>query len=357
MSFKYPSPVPGIRKRVRQVSAALRVMVVAAVVVLAACTDHFRTPVSMPADRIVTNGYFAVPVRGTPREARQGALLAFPYRDWLPVGPVRHVVLALHGFDDSRDAWATIGPVLARHGVALFAPDQQGFGLAPQRGYWVGAPTLVRDAQSMVATLHRRFPNVPLTVAGESMGGAVGILLAAKGDPEVSSYVLVSPAVWGGSAMSWPVRWSAAMLGAIVPWLRLTGRQAHILESDDRSALRRLAADPLTIHATRLATVAGIVRMMGAAQADCARFHAAHALVMYGGHDQIIPKAAMATCWRSIPGADGIVLAYYPQDYHLMLIDRQRKAPIDDIVSFILHPNRALPSPAVADARDFLARR
>ncbi len=306
MTFRFGTSAPFVHSCWRRANRSVwAISVAAAVILLAACTDHFPTPASTAAHKITTNGCFRVPIGQGRHHPTQGTSIRLPYRDWLPDGPASHVVLALHGFDDSRDAWATIGPVLARHGVAVFAPDQRGFGLSPERGDWAGSSEMVADARSMVATLHRRFPAVPLTVAGESMGGAVSILLAAKGDPYVSSYVLVSPAVWGGSAMAAPARWAAAALGAVVPWLRLTGRQAHVLESDDRAALRRLSEDPLTIHATRLGTVAGIVRMMGAAQADCARFHPAHALVMYGGHDQVIPKAAMAACWRSIPAGGG----------------------------------------------------
>ncbi|MBW4051548.1 MAG: alpha/beta hydrolase [Proteobacteria bacterium] len=328
----------------------MSVTAVAALTLLAAaCTNHSRTPVPTSPHDTAPSGYFRVPAG-----RRDGIRL--PYRDWLPSGPVRHVVLALHGFDDSRDAWRTLGPVLARHGVAVFAPDQQGFGLSPGRGHWAGSETMVADARSIVTILRRRFPTVPLTVAGESMGGAVAILLAAQGDPHVFSYVLVSPAVWGGRAMAAPERWTVAALGALVPWLRLTGRQAGIEESDDRAALRRLSADPLTIHATRLGTVAGIVRMMGAAQAGCSKLHPAHALVMYGGNDQIISKRAMAACWRRIPADPGVVLAYYPRSYHLMLIDHQRNVPIDDIVSFVANPERPLPSQASGSARRFLAR-
>ncbi len=38
------------------------------------------------------------------------------------------VVLALHGMNDSRDAWEYPGPDSPPHGVAVFAPDQRGFG-------------------------------------------------------------------------------------------------------------------------------------------------------------------------------------------------------------------------------------
>ena len=50
------------------------------------------------------------------------------------------VVLALHGMNDSRDAWEYPAPDFAAHGVAVFAPDQRGFGET------VGPRLLARDA-------------------------------------------------------------------------------------------------------------------------------------------------------------------------------------------------------------------
>ena len=66
-----------------------------------------------------------------------------PFRAWLPQGAAERepaaVVLALHGFNDSRDAWELPGPAFAAAGVAVFAPDQRGFGATAARGLWPGA--------------------------------------------------------------------------------------------------------------------------------------------------------------------------------------------------------------------------
>src|SRR5690348_9841856 len=56
-----------------------------------------------------------------------------PLRVWLPSGPVKAVVLALHGFNDYSNAFATPGEALAWRGIATYAYDQRGFGKAPLR--------------------------------------------------------------------------------------------------------------------------------------------------------------------------------------------------------------------------------
>jgi alpha-beta hydrolase superfamily lysophospholipase len=312
---------------------------------LVGCTATLRILRATASYPIVTDGYFTLQSDGR-----------LPYRDWLPNGQPRAIVLALHGFNDSRNAWALIAPEFTRAGIAIFAPDQRGFGAAPDRGFWPGTSRLVGDARQIVALLHRRYHGLPLTLMGESMGAAIGLLVGAEGDRSVTSYVLVSPAVWGGPAMSWPLRLSLAVGETFIPWVRLTGKQAHVLASDNIPALIALSKDPLTIHATRISTVAGLVRMMGRAQHACRLFDPAHALILYGGHDQLIPKAAMARCWRHLPASPGIRLAYYPADYHLMLLDHQRRIPASDIIHFILHPDRPLLSDAGTNAMIFMAQ-
>jgi acylglycerol lipase len=317
-------------------------LMVLIVFALTGCSGPFRLPVASGAHPIVTDGYFTL---------HDGARL--PYRDWLPQSRPRAVVLALHGFNDSRDAWAGIAPLMTARGIALFAQDQRGFGLAPQRGYWPGGNRLVDDARQMAATLHARYPGVPLTVMGGSMGGAVALVLGAQGDAAVSSYVLIAPAVWGGKAMAWRLRASLTVADTFVPGLRLTGRQAAVRASDNTPALIAFSNDPLTIHATRIATLAGLTRLMARAQADCARFAPANALILYGGHDQLIPKTAMAACWHALPRGR---IAYYPHDYHLMLLDHERATPSRDIIGFILHPRRPLHSDAATNAMIFSAQ-
>jgi hypothetical protein len=51
-----------------------------------------------------------------------------PYRAWLPDKDPTAVVLALHGMNDSRDAWEYPAPDFTTAGIALYSPDLRGFG-------------------------------------------------------------------------------------------------------------------------------------------------------------------------------------------------------------------------------------
>jgi len=287
---------------------------------------------------------------------RDGALL--PYRCWLPRGgPLRGLILALHGFNDSRDAWEVPAAQFTAAGYALYAPDQRGFGATPERGLWPGVPRLVADASESAWHVRALHPGVPLVLMGESMGGAVLMCLATgPWAPMEARYVLVSPAVWGRADMNVVYR-SSLWLGAkLAPGLALTGAPVSVTASDNASAIIRLSRDPLTIHATRLGTLRGLVDLMDAALASAARFRAP-GLFLYGGRDELVPKAATADMWRRLPAGPAITLAYYPDDYHLMLRDLHRAVPIDDIRGWMSAPSSPLPSAADRAALAWLANR
>ncbi len=267
------------------------------------------------------------------------------------------MVLALHGYTDSRDGWQMLAEVLNPQGIAIYAPDQSSFGATANRGHWPGTDTLVDEARDMAVQLRRQYPDTKLVVMGESMGGAIGILLGAlPNPPPVDAYVLSAPAVWGGKALNPALRASMRIASLAAPYKRVTGGSAHVMASDNIAALIAFGEDPLTILAPRVDSVAGLVKLMGQAQAACQHFNQP-ALFLYGGHDELVPPTSMQSCWLALPQAalssGKIILAFYPPDYHLIERDLERATPDSDIASFIL--NGETTSAAPSESTIFLA--
>jgi alpha-beta hydrolase superfamily lysophospholipase len=316
--------------------------------VLGGCAEHLVPPGPAVEAPHVSEQAFVMP---------DGTRL--PYRVWLPEeAPADDapwaVVLALHGMNDSRDAWEYPAPQLAGAGVAVFAPDQRGFGDTVVRGYWPGTTALVDDAREMARLLRQRYPSSKLFLMGESMGAAVLMCLATSPDPpKTDGYILIAPAVWGRAEMNVFLRTSLWLVANLIPGFKVTGGIARRVASDNREAIRRLSQDPLTIHETRFDTIRGLVNLMDAALAAAPRFRAP-ALFLYGGRDQLIPDKATAATWRELP--PGPVRAFYPAGYHLLLRDHEREIPIDDIVSWMRHPDSVLPSGGDLAATTWLAR-
>jgi alpha-beta hydrolase superfamily lysophospholipase len=302
----------------------------------------FGTPKPTPDFPIVTSGIFVLP---------DGARL--PYRLYPAQGPTRAVLLALHGYTDSRDAFVLLAKVLNPAGITLYAPDQSSFGATANRGHWPGTPTLVEEARDMAVQLRQQYPAQNLFILGESMGGAIGLLLGASPNPPpVNGYILSAPAVWGGSALNPAYHAVLDVAATLIPAKRLTGQAVRVKASDNRAALLAFGEDPLTLHAPSIADLAGLVALMGEAQAACANFRSP-ALILYDGHDQLIPAEAMRRCWDAIPQNAPVVLAYYQPDYHLIERDLERATPNADILAYI--QGNTLPSAAPSQATVFLS--
>ena len=274
-----------------------------------------------------------------------------PLRRWLPDGPARAVILALHGFNDYSNAFADPGEAWAKEGIATYAYDQRGFGAAPERGFWPGRAALAADAATAAQVLRRLYPHVPLYLLGESMGGAVAVVAATAESgtpvPDVDGIILTAPAVWGRATMDLLPKLALWVAVRVAPGLTLTGRGLEKKPSDNIAMLRALSRDPLVIKETRVDTIYGLVGLMDAALASAPRLDAP-LLLMYGAKDEIVPKAPIRLLVGGLPPEcrRQTRLAWYEDGYHMLLRDLEGPAVVADIASWVLAPDAPLPSGA-----------
>ncbi len=263
-----------------------------------------------------------------------------------PDGTLRAIVLALHGFNDYRNAFHGPAALLARHGILTVAYDQRGFGATAQRGLWAGARRMRQDARVMTRLLCARYPGVPLYLLGESMGGAVVIELLQQPLPDcVAGAILAAPAVWGWQTMPWWQTLALRIAVHVAPAATLTGQGLHIRASDNLEMLRALGRDPLVIKATRIDTLYGLTNLMDAAFRDGSHLPVP-VLLLYGAHDEIIPAAAMCRFRKRFfaAGRDDHSMMLYPHGYHMLLRDLDAGVVLQDVVAWIHDRHRPLPS-------------
>jgi len=258
---------------------------------------------------------------------------------WPARGETRAAILALHGFGDT----AALGfDDAARHwagrGIAVYAPDQRGFGRNPSRRAWPGPEALEADAIRLARLVRARNPGVPLIVLGHSMGG--GVALAAAEGLGADGLVLVGPAIAGGDRLNPALRAGAWTLAAVLPDRRWTGEGiVRIRPTDNPEAIRRALADPGHFGDPSSRELWGLVRVMDRAAA-AAPAVATPTLTLMGAHDEVLRPEAVRAVHDRIPGRAGYV--EYPEGWHWLLRDLQAATVWQDVADFAL----GLPAPA-----------
>jgi len=310
---------------------AARLAIVALLIASAACT-----PVQQPYSANHANEPV---IEANLFHASDGATL--PYRSWLPKHP-QAVVVALHGMNDYSNAFAGPGEFLQARGIAVYAYDQRGFGQAPQAGIWGNNDNLKNDLKQFVIAVKKRHPALPVYILGESMGGAVTMAALADDDfPNVAGVILSAPAVWGGDSMNPLFRGVLWTMAHIAPSHVMTGSDLKILASDNIPMLIALGKDPLVIKETRTDAIYGLVGMMDAAYNATPNVKP-DVLLLYGANDQVIPQDPIETVLARF--SHPITFAHYPKGYHMLLRDLQSELVLNDIASWISHPEQLLPS-------------
>jgi acylglycerol lipase len=277
--------------------------------------------------------------------ADDGAVL--PLRAWLPEGPPRAVILALHGFNDYSKAFEDPAIEWRKAGIATFAYDQRGFGAAPYRGRWAGGDRMERDAVLAARLLRERYSDTPLYLLGESMGAAIALGVATGDEPPpLTGLILAAPAVRGRAALGPLASSTLWFFGHTLPWYKLTGEGLNIQPSDNLQALQELFDDPMVIKATRIDAIYGLVDLMDAAAAAAPKL-TMPTLVLYGAHEEVVSVEAARAFVGSLPKPPAPVrVAVYAEGYHLLFRDREAETVIGDVAAWIQAPGEPLPSGA-----------
>ncbi len=152
------------------------------------------------------------------------------------------LIVLVHGLGGSRSNWVSVIDDFVPHGRVV-VPDLIGFGSTKLHG----RSSAVNHQVSMIARLIRHFENGPAIVIGNSMGGLITLLTAARHPDVVDRFVLVDAALPTAEARITPataMRLGLPLLPGIGPRIfdRLTKGKSPERSVDD--LMRLLMGDP-----------------------------------------------------------------------------------------------------------------
>ncbi len=118
-----------------------------------------------------------------------------PLSFWRPVrGRARAAMLCIHGLGLHRGTFAQFATAMANRDVAVYAVDVRGFGTWYQNGQpKLDFPASLLDVTKTLKDIRAQYPDAPIFLLGESMGGAVALQAAAQNADMVAGLISSVP--------------------------------------------------------------------------------------------------------------------------------------------------------------------
>lgn len=235
----------------------------------------------------------------SPLTARDGTHLVV--MDWpLDKGPVRGVVLIVHGLGEHAWRYDALALELNSWGFAVRAYDQYGHGESMgQRGALPGDDRLLQDLAEVVDESRARMHDeTPLIVLGHSMGGLVAARFVSLGMRRLDALVLSSPVLDPG--LNTFQKLLLAVLPPLAPNLRVGNGLNPDFISHDPQVVARYKADPL-VHDRISARLAAFIAHGGPATIACAPQWTLPTLLLFAGDDKLVNPAGSRAFSRAAP--------------------------------------------------------
>jgi acylglycerol lipase len=118
--------------------------------------------------------------------------------EWTPARPLpgKPVALFLHGIGMHGEPYRSIAAGFTSRGIPFVVPDLRGHGRsAGTRGELAPPDVLRADIGAVMAWIHKRYPDAPVVLLGDSMGGVIAVDYAWRGEQRLAGLALIVPAL------------------------------------------------------------------------------------------------------------------------------------------------------------------
>lgn len=276
--------------------------------------------------------------------------LHIPVYEWMPRdGNPKGMVLAIHGLTLHGGRYSLLGKFTATNGYYLVAPDLRGYGKCRQDNTHkycddsgdcrkkINYEKSAQDVGALVVWMKKKYPELPLTILGESLGATMALQVAANKPDLISGVVLSSPAARVNALMYvYPENVAEGLLGVLRPngKVKLNGFMKKLVSCNPKVG-EELIKDPLVakeLTVGELVVSDGYVHKTLKFAKEIKK--GTPVLILAASKDHCVQPAAVTKITESIQSANQTIRWLDHLDHLLLESDFIRAATVDSLIDW-----------------------
>ncbi len=244
------------------------------------------------------------------------------------------VIVILHGLTEHSGCYTRVSRIIASHNYAVSLFDIRGHGKSDGPLVFIDSfDDYLDDLSVFFDLVKKRFPQKPLFLLGQGMGGLISSLYIIEKKPEARGLILSAPALSIKEVMPWFLKkifWAFGILFPRWPLLKINPDSL----SKNREGLQELDRDPLVYHGKIYnRTWLEMIRASKSVKERCREIKVP-VLILQGREDKITGFEAGQELYAKIGSTDKN-LKLYDGLSHLLLLETEDKRVVKAIIQWM----------------------
>ncbi|XP_050230134.1 caffeoylshikimate esterase [Mercurialis annua] len=268
-------------------------------------------------------------------------------RSWLPLppSPPRGIICMVHGYgNDISWTFQSTAIFLAQNGFACFAVDIEGHGRSQGlKAYVPNVNLVVQDCTSFFKSIKNSDPQInglPSFLYGESMGGAICLLIHLENPNDFTGAILAAPMCKISDKIKprWPIPQVLTLIAKFLPTLPIVPTPDVLSKSIKVEEKKRIGEmNPMRYREKpRLGTVVELLRVTEYLAGKLGEIRVPF-IVLHGSDDEVTDPAVSRALYEEAKSSDKTIKIYEGMMHSLLFGETDENIEIvrGDIISWL----------------------
>ncbi len=232
------------------------------------------------------------------------------YQGWLPDGPVKAVLVIVHGLAEHSGRYLNLVNHFVPLGYAVYGLDHLGHGKSEgPRVYLDRFQDYTITLKAFLALIRGWQPDKAIFLVGHSLGGLIGACYLLDHQADLTGAVLSGPAIKIPDKITPAIIFIGKILSALMPRFGLIGLETEGI-SRDPAVVQAYLGDPLVFTGKTTARLAAeMLKAMQRVNAEAEKI-TLPILVIQGGDDRLVDPAGARVLFERVGSVDKKVIIY-----------------------------------------------